>query len=445
MPRRTLLVSALLGACTASLLVAGLTPALAAPELPGPAKHHVFSADAAKVGASADPVQRAKAMEALTATQFPRANAYGAPTLWNEGDTGQGTSIATVVSFGDPNIDAVMAQYDQDNGLPPVQVTQLQPAGAVPTCDSLKNTNPTTYQDCLGWRGEVDLDVESMHEIAPSAHILVVATPVDETEGMTGFPEMMTAIDYLRVHKLVNGIYLATYTAEGDFSSPQEITQDLDPTFQRADKAGISLVMASGDRGPTVQELDGTTDYPYRMPTWPGSDPYATSVGGTQFYGESQGAPYPASPAARLQHPDSLWNSNDGYASSSGVSGIYQRPSWQNGVKQITGSSMRAYPDIAMHGTSGTSEAAPLFLGVLALAVEMNHGHNLGLVNSAIYRTLGPAGLKDGVQDVTTGNNTPPSGTVPGYAAGPGYDIASGWGTVGDISVFVPALVKAVS
>ena len=415
---------------------------MAASELSGPAKHHVFSADAVEVGTQADPARRAEAMKALVATPFPRAAAYGAPTLWNEGDTGQGTSIANVVSFGDPDIGAVMDRFDKDNGLPPADVSQLEPAGPVPTCDSLKTTDPTTYQDCLGWRGETDLDVESMHEIAPSAHIIVTATPVDETEGMTGFPEMMTAIDYLREHKLVNGIYLATYTAEADFSSPDEITSDLDPTFVRADKAGISLVMASGDQGPTVQDLNGN-DYPYRAPSWPGSDPYAISVGGTQFYGEKPGAPYPASPAARLQHPDSLWNSGNG-ASSAGVSGIYRRPSWQNRVKQVTGG-MRAYPDITMHGTSGTSEAAPLFLGVLALAVELNHGHNVGDVDPALYKILGPAGLRDGVQDVTTGDDTLSDGIVPGYAAGPGYDIASGWGTLGDLSVFVPALVKAVN
>lgn len=441
MSRRRILAAVLIGTCSVSALVTGLSPASAAPQ---PATHHAFSADAVTVGASADPVRRAKAMEALDATDFPRANAYGAPTLWNEGDTGQGTSIATVVSFGDPNIGAVMDQFDADNGLPPVDVSQLQPAGAVPTCDSLKTTNPTAYSDCLGWRGETDLDVESMHEIAPSAHIVVAATPVDETEGITGFPEMMTAIDYLRQHKLVNGVYLATYTAEGDFSSPREITQDLDPTFVRAEKAGISVVFASGDKGPTVQELDGTTDYPYRMPTWPGSDPNGISVGGTQFYGEAQGEPYPASPAVRLQHPDSLWNTSDDYSSSAGISTIYPRPSWQNGVRQITGSTMRAYPDFTMHGTSGTSEAAPLFLGVLALAVELNHGHNVGNIDSVLYQKLGPAGLKDGVQDVTEGNNTLSDGIVPGYAAGPGYDIASGWGTVGNLAVFVPALVKAL-
>jgi subtilase family serine protease len=137
-----------------------------------------------------------------------------------------------------------------------------------------------------------------------------------------------------------------------------------------------------------------------------------------------------------------MWNAST-YSTSAGLSQIYSRPSWQSGVKSITGSTMRAYPDLSMHGTSGTSEAAPLFLGVIALAVELNHGHDLGNIDSALYRVLGPAGLKDGIQDVTTGNDTQTNDQVPGYQAGTGYDIASGWGTVNDVSVFVPALVKA--
>lgn len=42
--------------------------------------------------------------------------------------------------------------------------------------------------------------------------------------------------------------------------------------------------------------------------------------------------------------------------------------------------------------------------------------------------------------DVTTGNND--IGDIPGYTAGPGYDVASGWGTV-NAPDFVPALAKA--
>ncbi len=434
-------------ACAGAALLVGtaLDPAAASQPPPRPVPSHSFSSDATLVGAQADPVRRAKVLERLagqagTSPHYPRAAAYGAPNLWREGDTGQGTTISNVVSFGDPDIASVMATFDADEGLPPVDVTQFQPAGAVPTCDSLKNTEPVTYQDCLGWMGETDLDVESMHEIAPSAHIIVTSTPVDETEGMQGFPEMMTAIDQLRQHNLVDGIYLATYTAENDFSSPEEITKQLDPTLERAERAGITLVMASGDKGPTCFDLNGNL-YPYRVATWPGSDPYVTSVGGTEFYGEAQGQPYPASPAARLVHPDTLWNAGS-YSSSAGVSGIYHRPYWQNDVRGVTGSDMRAYPDIEMHGTSGTSEAAPLFLGVIALAVHLNHGRDLGNVDAALYR-MGPAGLRAGIQDVTTGDDTLSDGVVPGYSAGSGYDIASGWGTVSDVSVFVPALLRA--
>ena len=99
-----------------------------------------------------------------------------------------------------------------------------------------------------------------------------------------------------------------------------------------------------------------------------------------------------------------------------------------------------------MHGTDGTSEASPLFAGALALAVQANHGKNLGNIDQALYAKVGPAGAKDGLLDVVSGTNqlNPVVSTVPGFAAAPGYDVASGWGTVDDLSVFVPSLVKAL-
>jgi len=41
--------------------------------------------------------------------------------------------------------------------------------------------------------------------------------------------------------------------------------------------------------------------------------------------------------------------------------------------------------------------------------------------------------------DVTSGNNS--FGGVTGFTASPGYDLASGWGTI-DAAKFVPALAK---
>jgi subtilase family serine protease len=92
--------------------------------------------------------------------------------------------------------------------------------------------------------------------------------------------------------------------------------------------------------------------------------------------------------------------------------------------------------------TCGTSEATPLFSGIVALADQVA-GHPLGVINPALYKMS--LHTSSGVVDVTTGNNTvsfPQGGktyTVTGFSAGPGYDLASGVGTV-DGALFVPAL-----
>ncbi|HEY4460493.1 MAG TPA: S53 family peptidase [Pseudonocardiaceae bacterium] len=433
-----------------------------------PAKHN-FSAAARQVGAQTTAQGRAKAMEQVlaaegavrghanasmadAATLFPRATAYGAPTEWNNGITGAGATVAVIDSFGDPNIGQVMSTFDTDEGLPPAQVSQLQPAGAVPSCASLKSSNPTAYNDCLGWAGETDLDVESVHELAPGASIIIAATPVDETEGMTGLPEMMTAIDYLRTHKLANVVSMSFYASEDTFPSQTATKQLLDPTLKRASAAGITLVACSGDNGPTSWTADASGFFPFREAAWPADSPYVTALGGTAFAGENQNTGvFPATtPAQRAANPDTLWNVNATVAENSStgaaISTVYNRPAWQNSVKKITGGAGRSYPDITMHGTDGTSEASPLFAGVVALAVQANHGKNLGNIDQALYSKLGPAGANDGLLDVVSGTNqlNPVVSSVPGFSAAPGYDVASGWGTVDDLSVFVPNLVKAL-
>ena len=95
--------------------------------------------------------------------------------------------------------------------------------------------------------------------------------------------------------------------------------------------------------------------------------------------------------------------------------------------------------------TCGTSEATPLFAGVVALADQVA-GHPLGLINPALYK-MSAFGKAAGIVDVTRGNNTvsfPQGGTlhtVTGFRARPGYDLASGVGTV-NAARFVPELAK---
>jgi subtilase family serine protease len=81
----------------------------------------------------------------------------------------------------------------------------------------------------------------------------------------------------------------------------------------------------------------------------------------------------------------------------------------------------------------GTSEATPLFAGIVALADQVA-GHSLGLINPALYQ-LSAEGAP-GIVDVVSGNNTVSFSqgghehTVRGFNTRPGYDLATGVGTV---------------
>jgi kumamolisin len=82
---------------------------------------------------------------------------------------------------------------------------------------------------------------------------------------------------------------------------------------------------------------------------------------------------------------------------------------------------------------SGTSEATPLFAGVVAIADQAAR-RRLGAINGLLYALA--ARHAPGIVDVTAGNNTVRVIShhhvvvVRGYRAAPGYDMASGLGTV---------------
>ncbi len=108
--------------------------------------------------------------------------AYNLPALYAHGVNGKGATIVIVDSFGSPTIQNDLATFDGQFGLPaPPSFKIIQPAGAVPPFDPTNGT-------MLSWAGETTLDVEYAHTIAPGASIVLVETPVAETEGVTGFP-----------------------------------------------------------------------------------------------------------------------------------------------------------------------------------------------------------------------------------------------------------------
>ena len=227
------------------------------------------------------------------------------------------------------------------------------------------------------------------------------------------------------------------------------------------------MLAASGDSGAADLGPDETTYYAFRVTSWPDSDPLVTGVGGTQLHFTAQGTP--AAPTVwndtGNRNANEFADGNPGpnpLASGGGTSIFFTRPSYQNGVRDVVGGS-RGVPDISMSAacsgsvntyasfpgapagwspTCGTSEATPLFAGIVALADQVA-GHSLGLINPALYQLA--ARHAPGIVDVTSGNNTVSFSqggrqqTVTGFRAGPGYDLATGVGTV-DARYFVPEL-----
>jgi subtilase family serine protease len=389
--------------------------------------------------------------------------AYNLNPLYAAGVTGKGATIVIVDSFGSPTIRNDLGLFDQQFGLrAPPSFTIIRPAGPIPRYRS-------SNSEMVNWAGETSLDVEYAHAIAPAANIVLVETPVAETEGVAGFPQIVKAEEYVIDHHLGGVISQSFGATENTFPSKASLS-GLRGAYTDAERHHVTVLAASGDNGATDVGLDGQTFYTFRVTSWPASDPLVTGVGGTQLHLDANG---------NRRSPDTAWN--DTYSAAAqefilgdsgpsplavggGKSIFFTRPVYQNPVRKVVGRT-RGVPDISMsaacsgavdvyqsfggqpagwYPTCGTSEATPLFAGIVALADQVAH-RPLGLINPALYAMA--ARHLPGLVDVTSGGNTVTftqggrSHTVHGFTAGPGYDLASGVGTV-NAADFVPELAS---
>jgi len=390
-------------------------------------------------------------------------SAYNEAPLFKKGITGKGATIVIVDSFGSPTIKSDLSTFDKQFGFPdPPSFKIIAPAGAIPPWDP-------NNSDMTGWAGETTLDVEYAHTIAPGANILLVETPVAETEGVTGFPQIVQAEKYVIDHHLGDVISQSFDATEETFTSYQQLAP-LRAAYLDAYAHGVTVLASAGDDGATNDELDGETLYTKPVTGWPATDPLVTAVGGTQLKQNSNGTfssvVWNDTYDVPLQQAFTGTNGPNPFATGGGVSEFFSRPYYQNGVARVTGPA-RGIPDISLSGacdgavdtyssypggvtgwhlTCGTSESSPLFSGIVALADQVAH-HSLGLVNPTLY--LLSALHAPGLVDVTKGNNTVSFTqgadntlyTVQGYSAKPGYDLASGVGTV-NAAYFVPELAR---
>jgi subtilase family serine protease len=380
--------------------------------------------------------------------------AYGLNPLLNAGYNGAGETIVVIESYGSPTIAADLHQFDSDYGIPdPPSLTVLAPLGTA--------TVDLTQPDPQGWAFETTLDVEWAHAVSPGAAIVILTSPVDETEGVQGLPEFLALEDYALTHHLGN-IISQSWAATENTLFPNAaglqgplVIAGFSALYERARLQQVTVLASAGDDGSqnaqTYDEAAGGPSSYYTFPTvnFPASSPLVTAVGGTSLYLN----------AAGQYQSETVWDDNSTGlgAGGGGVSQLFPMPDYQQfglsyRAKSIL-SGHRGIPDVsynaddensailvytsflgAAYGPNavgyfligGTSEGAPQWAGIVADLNQYAHAP-LGFLNPKLY-AVGAAGLFPVFgHDITQGNNS--YGGVPGYSATVGWDPASGWGT----------------
>ena len=378
---------------------------------------------------------------------------YGVGDLWKQGIDSAGTTIAVLEGWNFPGVAEQVAAFDKAFGLPDPQISTIFPAGRRRRSARPAWQGSASYGSCDAWQGELVGDVVSAHLMAPYAKIVISVTPAtsqDDAASQIAMPEMMKALEVISSKHLANVVSISNGTGEATYPNLAEVLAN-SPAELTAAASGVPVTVATGDCGvvqplPVANAICQHTTAGPDTATWDDS-PFVTAVGGSipDYGGTGQ----------RLG-PNTVWNNPDPPASNgvfgdltegAGFSEVFKRPAYQDEVAGITRSPMRSVPDITADATEGTSEATPMIAGILALATQRNGGHDLGPVNPALYK-IGPRGAAAGIANVVSGSDSvidrQGKTVIPGFTAGPGFDVATGWGAV-SAAKFVPSLVQATA
>lgn len=357
--------------------------------------------------------------------------AYGLTNLINHGFIGTGQSIVIIDSFGSPTIASDLHTFDVGYGLPdPPSFKEYAPLGKKPF-----DPNNGTM---VSWAVETTLDVEWAHAMAPGANIVLMTSPVAETQGIQGMPQFLFLEQYALDYKLGKIISQSWATTENTLftGNGQQVLKSFNQFYQQAAAAGVSVFGSSGDSGVSNPNVHGQ-NYPFPTVNFPASSPYVTAVGGTTLMADTHGN----------YQSEVGWSGSGGGVSQYFTEPDYQRENLPSATKQIL-KGFRGLPDISYNadpGTpilvylsflglqsagyyaiGGTSEGSPQWAGIAADGDQLA-GHPLGNINEALYEIGNSANYQSSYHDVTVGNNS--AGGLTGYNCTTGWDPVTGWGS----------------
>jgi len=328
--------------------------------------------------------------------------------------TGRGQSVA-LVQFDGYSLSDIRA-YENLAGRAPVNLVNVLLNGF--------NGLPTGN----GGELEVSLDIQMVISMSPGVSNIIVYMA-----GPFGIPN--DVLNRIATDNLAKQIGCSWGWSGG----PQLTTEQI---FLQMAAQGQSFFNASGD---DCAFLTGQVDSPFYTGS-PSSSPNITQVGGTTLTTSGPRGPWV---------DEVVWNAGDRYGpfydgigSSGGHSSFYAIPSWQTTVDMSAngGSTIfRNIPDVTMtgddvyvisggvgwQGVGGTSVAAPLWAGFMALVNEKAESLGIppvGFINPAIYAIGGGANYTNNFHDIVSGDNAW-SFSTNFFFAFPGYDLCAGWGS----------------
>ncbi|GAC1509394.1 MAG: hypothetical protein NVS2B12_25310 [Ktedonobacteraceae bacterium] len=364
--------------------------------------------------------------------------AYAIQPLLNKGITGKNRSITIIDAFQDPNIRAELHTFDQLFGLNDPKLNIIAPFGLTPF-------NPRDPAQ-VAFAGEIALDVEWAHAIAPDATInLALANIRDQT--LQGELNAVLKVTRFVVENNLGSVISQSFGISESCAGTTFIQQE-HKVFQQARAQHQTVFASSGDMGAAVLQCNGKGDAQTlaRGVNVPASDPLVSSVGGTTLQ---------ISPAGDYLS-EKVWNNSEQGrgATGGGVSSVFPEPAFQQRNIQsnhriVNDISIDADPTTGVPVVSseimpgktvlipvgGTSVGSPVAAGITALLDQMA-GKRLGFLNSAFYRISNSNAYAQAFHDVQHGNNTflfkGANGqvtTIRGFQAGRNWDAPTGVGT----------------
>jgi subtilase family serine protease len=379
---------------------------------------------------------------------------------------GAGQTIVVVAAYGAPFVGADIQTFGGLTGVPyPPNLTVVPQTTAIPAAHGSGQT--------YFWEVETDLDVQWAYAMAPRAKIVLAVANSDDTLDIA---QVMREV----LPKYPGAIVTQSFGMDetGPASDPS-LASTFSPMYLDVVRRGGTVLAAAGDLGASNgTELEamffpelGVT--PSAMAAYPASDPLVLAVGGTE------GNPYPDGllSDAGTYGGEQAWNEispfGDPGAGGGAPSMVFDAPPWQRSLHTKD----RLVPDVSYNAAlvggalvivscrpnradggvtldptcvdpsrqgyisvGGTSAGTPQWAAIVALAnqVRMSQAKGpLGLVSPLLYDLARDkrAYARD-FNDVTTGTNAldlrafgAPAPSKFGFAAAPGYDLATGLGT----------------